>query len=31
MPWQMDYSKLVPLLLAEIQSLRERVAALEVR
>ena len=26
---QMDYSALVPLLLAEIQSLRSRVAALE--
>jgi hypothetical protein len=30
-PWGIDYSKLVPLLLAEIQSLRARVAVLERR
>jgi hypothetical protein len=28
-PWMMDYSKLVPLLVAEVKSLRERIAALE--
>jgi hypothetical protein len=28
-PWQVDYSKLVPLMLKEIQSLRARVRALE--
>ncbi len=28
-PWQADYSKFVPLLLAEVKSLRARVAALE--
>jgi len=29
--WQVDYSKYVPLLLAEIKALRQRVAALEAR
>jgi Chaperone of endosialidase len=28
-PWQVDYSKLVPLLVAEVKALRARVAALE--
>lgn len=30
-PWQIDPSKLVPLLIKEIQSLRRRIAALELR
>jgi hypothetical protein len=30
-PWGADYSKFVPLLIAEIQSLRKRVAELETR
>lgn len=30
-PWSVDYSKLVPLLVRELQSLRLRVAALEAR
>jgi hypothetical protein len=28
-PWAMDYSKLVPILVAELQSVRQRLAALE--
>ena len=30
-PWGVDYSKLVPMLVKEIQSLRSRVAALEAK
>ena len=30
-PWAMDYSKLVPVLVAELQSLRARLAALEAK
>jgi len=30
-PWAVDYSKFVPLLLAEVKALRERVASLETR
>lgn len=30
-PWSIDYSKLVPVLMREVQSLRERVAALEAK
>ena len=30
-PWQMDNAKLIPLLVAELQSLRKRVAELEAR